>query len=108
MYLMEKNKAGKVAKEGVVKEGLAKRWYLSKDVEGGVRRLDLWRKSGPGKEVAGHRPCGRTVLSTVGWPEWNTEMERRKGTKAERTGVCWPPAGLVFIQVRWDLLGVLN
>lgn len=33
---MEKNKAGKVAKEEVVKEGLAKRGYLS--------RLALWRK----------------------------------------------------------------
>lgn len=65
-----------------------------------VSRLDLWRKSGPSKEVAGHRPCGGIVLSLVGWPEWNTGMERRKGTRAERTGACWPLAGLVFIQVR--------
>lgn len=60
----------------------------------------LWRKSGPG------RGRSRIAFSMVGWLGWSRRMERRKGVRAERTGACWPLAGLVFMPVRWALLGV--
>ena len=67
MCLREKNKAGKVAKEGVVKAGLAKRCYLSKDSSQGEptglgeEEWPRWRK---------WQGTGRIALSVEGVQQW--------------------------------------